>query len=453
MSTKRDTVYDVIVVGGGTTGGFAALSAAREGAKTALIERDGFIGGNAANGLPWLGFHHAGTGKQCVGGLPFSFIKELQDMGGATRLAKDPICGSAVGVNSTFLKLLFAEKFKEYGITSFLHTVAMSAYSDEQGLWHIRTFNSSGQWEVIGKTVIDCTDIAAMAISAGAEYSFGRQSDGKPQASSAVIRFAGIDMEALVGYFKENPKQMRPFKIESDTLQQYISSLSEQDIFVMGAFPDIIAVAKSEGVSYLRDRIIGVANVKEKELILVCSRSEGVDPRDNEGYTSAEHDALLQTKGILKLLREYIPGCKNAYPIASGHTLGIRETYHISGDTTLLPEQLMEGYRFEDAIAVGGYHLDVHSPDGGLKSQFPKAYSIPYSCMLPKGLDNMLVAGRCVSATTDAQASIRVIPILGAMGQAAGLAAALAVSQNKTVRNVDIAALQKKLKFNGAILP
>lgn len=447
-------LYDVIIVGGGTTGACAAIAAAKAGVKVAVIECEGFLGGNAANGLPWLGFHHAKTGRQVVAGLPAEIVRRLRAGNGATKTEADPICGSVTGVNSTMLKLVLSELFTEYHIHTYLHTFANSAVQNQEGIWEIGICNTQGSGRLYTKYLIDCTDAGTMAIFASASYHFGRESDQQPQVASTVVRFGGIDISALIGYFQENPGQMRPFHIEKPRLEQYLGTLPNAEIFVIGAFPELVLKAKEDGLDYPRDRVIGVVNAKEKEMILVSSRVTKVDPRNNECYSKAEHIGLQQTRTILQLLREYLPGCRNAFPIASGHTIGLRETYHIEGDILLCADDLLSGRRFDDAVAMGGYHLDIHSPDTqGLVTHFPPCYEIPYRCMLPKGIDNLLVAGRCISATQEAQASIRVIPILGALGEAAGEAAALAQKSGRDLREIDVKQLQTRLKQNGALLP
>lgn len=446
-------VYDVIVVGGGTTGCCAALAAARAGANTALIECEGFLGGNAANGLPWLGFHHPDTGEQVVKGLPEQIIRRLQKVGGATRMETDPICGSAVGVNATLLKMTLFQWMKEYGVTVHLHAFAGNARREKEG-WRLQIFHAGGTSHLSSSILIDCTDSGSIAASAGVCMHLGRAGDHQPQVASSVIRFGPVQVEEIIAYFRRYPLQMRPFKIGQEQLQQHLDALAQKEIFVIGAFPELIAQAKEAGLSFARDRLIGVVNAKAREMILVCSRVTGVDPWNNERYSAAEADSLLQTQDIWHLLREYLPGCKNAVPIASGHTLGLRETYHMKGDYCLTADDLLHARLFPDAIACGGYHLDVHSPDhGGLNSSFSPVYRIPYRVMLPQNQENLLVAGRCVCATQEAQASIRVIPISAAMGEAAGQAAAWAVQNGCAVRDVDIGAVQRALKSHGAYLP
>lgn len=186
--------------------------------------------------------------------------------------------------------------------------------------------------------------------------------------------------------------------------------------------------------------------------MLVASRVENVNPNDTENYTHAEMEGLAQTVGIMDLLHHYLPGCKHAHLISVGHSIGVRETRHMSGRYRLTGEDLMNAKSFEDTIAHGAYHLDVHSPDHkGLESQTPKPYSIPFRICQPIGIDRLLLAGRSVAADQAAESSLRVIPILGAIGQACGTAAALAKSHGGSTDAVKTEELIAALVHSGAM--
>ena len=210
--------------------------------------------------------------------------------------------------------------------------------------------------------------------------------------------------------------------------------------------------ALADGVDYPRDRLIGTGNALSGELVLVASRVENVNPNDTENYTHAEMEGLAQTVGIMDLLHHYLPGCKHAHLISVGHSIGVRETRHMSGRYRLTGEDLMNAKSFEDTIAHGAYHLDVHSPDHkGLESQTPKPYSIPFRICQPIGIDRLLLAGRSVAADQAAESSLRVIPILGAIGQACGTAAALAKSHGGSTDAVKTEELIAALVHSGAM--
>lgn len=443
--------YQTIVIGGGTTGVCAAIAAARGGAQVLLVELNGFLGGNAANGLAWLGFHSL-DGRQMVGGLPWEIITRLQAMGGATDFQDDPICGSCVGVDPTLLKILLHRMVRESGVTVRLHSMFSSVRALPDG-WEVTLCEKQGMVKIEADVVIDCTDTGDVAASAGASLRFGRDTDGKPQISSVVLRVGGVDMDAFCGYFQNHPDQLRPFPLTDAQQRFLVGSMREAPVFVMGAFPDLIAKAHADGLSYPRDRLIGTGNAQTGELTLVASRVEGVNPNNTMNHTAAEMDGLEQTMGIMRLLWEYLPGCERARLLSAGHSIGVRETRHLEGRYWLTGDDLMTAKAIEDTIAHGAYHLDVHSPDHhGLETRKPKPYSVPFRICQPVGMDRLLVAGRAVSGDQAAESSIRVIPILGAIGQACGTAAAMSLGTGASTNAVDIQALQAKLKMDGAII-
>ncbi len=445
--------YDVVVIGGGTTGVCAAVAAARGGAKVAVVDSNGFLGGNACNGMAWYGFHSLDF-TQVVAGVPSEIIQRLREIGGAGEFCPDPVAGSMVWVNSTLLKLTLTKMCIENKIDIYLHcmltnVVKCSAYEQE-----VIIQSKLNSIMMSSRVLIDCTDSGDAAVAAGAVWHRGRCADGKMQVASTTLFIRGVDMEEMLDYFDEHPDQLRPIPVPDEELRRLTKRMREATVFGMGAFPDIIARAKQEGLTdYPRDRLVGQAFPKINELLLVASRVEDADPTDIDAYTKAELTALLQTEATVKLLRDYIPGCKNAYVCGSGHHIGLRETIHVHGDLTLTEEDLLTGKEFSDCIARGAYHLDIHSPDHqGIETGHPPIYQIPYRALLPKGVEGIIVAGRAASMTQAAQASTRVIPIAGAIGQAAGTAAAIAFKDGVSPRQVDTAKLRQMLKEGNAIL-
>jgi hypothetical protein len=182
-------------------------------------------------------------------------------------------------------------------------------------------------------------------------------------------------------------------------------------------------------------------------------RVEDVNPNNAKGYTRAEIEGARQAQLWMTFLRNYVPGCERCRLVTTPSHIGMRETNHMLGEFILTRDDLMNGRAFEDAIALGGYHLDIHTPDhGGTETERPPTYQIPYRCLLPKDVDGLLMAGRCISATHEALSSTRVIPISMAQGQAAGTAAALAVRLGVEVREVPIGKLRAQLARDQAIL-
>jgi hypothetical protein len=180
------------------------------------------------------------------------------------------------------------------------------------------------------------------------------------------------------------------------------------------------------------------------------------DPTDPADVTKAELLAREQVFEVHSFLKENIPGFENSYVLSTALQIGIRESRMVEGEYVLTQEDLKSLARFEDAIAVANYDIDIHNPEGTGTSHYyfedGTWYQIPYRCLLPKGCENLLVAGRCISSTHEAQASYRIMPFCAELGQAAGAAVSVAVKNNTTLRGVDVRELQSILRNEGFVL-
>jgi hypothetical protein len=444
--------YDVIVTGGGVTGCCAAIAAARSGARTLIIEKNGFLGGNMASGLPWLGFHDKASGKQVIGGLPWEIIDEMQSSGDATDFVFDPITGSAVGVNAAMLKFTLLKKLQSAGASVLFHSMLAGTETNHQTITKLKVQTKQGLLDFTAKMFVDCTDSGDMCVLSGSEYVNGRAYDGKRQVSSLAMMVANIQFQEMLEYFKSHPAQIRPFPLSPELTNRLLEQMASAPVVVIGAFRDIVEKARQDGVPYPRSNLIGVVYPKVSEMVLVASRLEDVDVNNAQSYSYGEAEALMQSEGIMTLLRQYIPGCRSARLSGVGPQLGIRETRHIICDYMLTADDLLTAHPFPDAIAKGAYHMDIHSPDhDGLETKQPPVYQIPFRCLLPRNLENALIAGRCIGATHEAMSSTRVAPIVSALGEAAGTAAAMAANQNIQAKKLSVSDLQARLRENGAI--
>ncbi len=220
---------------------------------------------------------------------------------------------------------------------------------------------------------------------------------------------------------------------------------------------DLIQKATDAGnLNMPREDILFFHTPHEKELNINSTRINKVSGVDVWDLTLAEYEGRRQVRQIARFLKEYVPGFEETYVIQTAANVGVRETRRIQGDYTLTAEDVLSGKKFEDIIARGSYPIDIHNPVGRgtvLKElMLGESYDIPLRCLIPQKVDNLLVAGRCISGTAEALASYRIMPISMATGQAAGVCAALAIQEGKPPRKMEYQAIQKELLRQGANL-
>jgi len=445
---------DVLVVGGGPAGLGAALGAAATGAKTVLVERHGFLGGNATAALvmPLMSFYteypsrerlgaHTllptdhGPGDPVIAGAVRTFLARLVEQGGA--LAPSLETGFTVPFDPEQFKLTALELLDEAGVQFLFHAFASGVLGT--GRCDGVVFETKAGPQVVrARMIVDATGDGDIAAAAGAPYEIGREADGLVQPMTLMFRMADFERAAFQGYVTAHPDQWRG---------------------VHGLW-DLIARATAAGELDLpREDILFFATPHPRELSVNSTRVAhavpllGIDPFD---LSYAEWVSRRQMRQIVAFLRKYVPGFEQAYLVQSGVQVGVRETRRIRGDYRLTGEDVLAARKFDDVVARSSYPLDLHNPAGTgttLKRLPPgEAYDIPLRCLLPQGLDNVLTAGRCISGSAEAHSSYRVMPVCMAMGQAAGACAALAALNDTQPRRLATADVQRELLRQGANL-
>jgi hypothetical protein len=282
--------------------------------------------------------------------------------------------------------------------------------------------------------VIDCTGDGDISVQAGAPSETGR-ADGLVQPMTLMFRMTEFQQAAFEEYVKEHPKQWRG---------------------VHGLW-DLVQKATAAGELKLpREDILFFATPHEGEVSVNSTRVTRVLGTDVWDLSYAESQSRRQMRQISEFLKRYVPGFEKAYVMQSGVGIGVRETRRILGEYQLTVDDVLSARKFEDAIARGAYPVDIHNPKGAgtvLKRLPPgEAYDIPLRCLLPQRTDRLIVAGRCISGTHEAHSSYRVMPIVMATGQAAGVTGALAAREGKSPRDVEVARVQQELRRQGASL-
>ena len=449
MTNRTTRKSQVIVVGAGAAGIAAAISAARNGADTLLIEYQGFLGGISAT-LPWLGFHDRDY-RQVVKGLPAEIVSRLQQADGASSYEYDPKCGSFVSVDSHLWKCLAMELVQEAGVKVLFHSQVVETMRDGNRILGVVVENKSGRQELFADITIDCSGDGDVAARAGVRWEKGRTSDGLVQSPTLVFRIGGIDADQFVNACKSRNFNYREWIFNfPDLWEKMMNHLTPETPFILGGFANLIEQARKNGdFDVPQTRIVGVKLHRKDQVSIVMTRVLGLDPTDIDSLTSAYAKTYQQIPELLAFWRNYVPGGKNAYLIEIAPMLGIRESRRIIGDYVLTAD-LVSGRSFSDGVAMGGYHIDIHRPSGSwVESKNVQAYTIPLRSLIASKVEGLMMAGKCLSATHEAVASTRVIPICMAQGQAAGTAAAMAVGGNVDIRNIDTAALRSVLETQG----
>jgi hypothetical protein len=443
---------DVLVVGGGPSGLGAAMGAAQAGADTILVERYGFLGGNATAALvmPLMSFHTQrhdlqprtnstsflptdhGPGDPVIAGALSQLLGKLINNGGA--IAPSYETGYVVPFDPELFKISALELLDENNVKMLFHAFASSIYEkkDSRG---IILETKSGPLVIEANVIIDCTGDGDIAVSAGAEYMTGRDEDHLVQPMTLMFRMIEFARENFKGYVKEHPDQWRG---------------------VYGLWDMIKKASEAGDLKLEREDILFFDTPHEEELSVNSTRIIKVSGVDVWDLSYAEWEGRRQVKQIAEFLKKYVPGFEKSYIAQTGVTVGVRETRRITGLYTLTAGDVMGARKFDDVIARCSYPMDVHNPTGKgtMLRRLPpgESYDIPLRCLIPKNTRNLLVAGRCISGDHEALSSYRVMPTSMATGQAAGVCAAIASFAKLDPSEVDVGDVQKELQRQGANL-
>lgn len=423
-SVKIAGEYDVIVAGAGPAGICAAVAAARMGARVALVERYGVVGGNLTVGYvgPVLGMVGKGTMRDEI-----CSILEIgdNDMIGRTGKAHD----------FEKAKLALAEFVDHPGIDVFLQSSVFATVKDGNRVTGLLLATNEGQQAVMAPVTIDCTGDAAVSALAGAKIEKGRE-DGLMQPVTLEFTIDNIDETRGVICIGDVDDVM----LGDERFLDFCKRCADE-----GKLPPNLAAVRLHPVVRKGLRQVNTTQVNKVDITKV-----------NEIFP-ADLELRRQIKDLTEFLRNNLPGYEECRVIGSGATTGVRESRRVIGDYVLTAEDMVAGRKFSDvAVHNAEFIVDIHNPDGAgqaeEKIQYVTPYDIPYRCFLPEGIEGLMTAGRCISGTHRAHASYRVMSICMAMGEAAGTAAALAVKSNMTPRELPVGKLQEALIEKGVEL-
>ncbi|MCZ6671894.1 MAG: FAD-dependent oxidoreductase [Verrucomicrobia bacterium] len=451
MSVNFDYKTQVLVVGAGSAGVTAALAAARNGATTLLIERSGFLGGISAT-LPWLGFHDREY-RQVVKGLAQEFVRDLVADGDAVDPCLDPKCGSTFSFNFHAWKIMAMRKMEEAGVKVLLHAVYVDTLRENDRITGVVIETKTGRQNIGADVVIDCSGDGDVAARGGLTWEKGRTKDGLVQSPTLVFRIGGVNRQELVNACKDPAYNYREWLDPyPDVRERFVANLDDLPSFIFGGFADLMQQARDAGeLDVPQSRVVGVKLHEEDEFMAVMTRVLGLDPTNVDNMSNAFSSLYKQVTPIMNFFRKWVPGFSQCVLREIAPIMGVRESRRIIGDYILTGEDVIAGTEFEDAVSMGGYHIDIHRPSGSwVESYNVQAYTIPLRSLISKDAENLLMAGKCISATHEAIGSTRVIPICMGQAQAVGTVSAMAVNKNKSVRDISVHDLQNTLIDQGA---
>lgn len=409
MIDRFELYTDVLVLGSGPAGFAAAYTAAKNGAKVVVVEQNGDLGGISTSGLMshWTG--------SCDSPLYYEILKRTAENNEGE--FKNEITNL---IDPEKLKTLYLEMLCEVGCRIMLYTFAEDAICDGDKVIGATVINKSGKTDIYSKVVIDATGDGDIAARAGADFVLGRENDNKMQPATLMFKVGGVDYNRAVF--------LGSFESKYETTDGELQALAK------------------EHIPYPAGHILTYESTLPGVVTCNMTNAIDIDGTNADDLMYATLTCRRQMDSIVKYLREFVPGYENCYVISSASLIGIRETRHFKGKYTLNEQDILDAKVFDDYVVKDAYfNFDVHNISGagldktGVQKHFKqkKGYTIPYRCLLPEIKENLLLCGRNISGTHMAHSNFRVMPICVGIGEAAGAAAYICVSQNCSLNDVN----------------
>lgn len=436
--------YDIVIVGGGPAGVGAAVAAAKNGLKTAVVERHSMLGGNWTSGyvLSILGMYTYDGTEKIVGGVADEVVKNLKNYNGTKGKS-----GNFVPFRPDEMKISLGQLLEKMKVDIYFNAMVTGAEVKSGRVKFVEITDKKGVEKVKSKMFVDSSGDADLVYAAGFKTLSGKEGEGWHQEATIPFRIANVNENDMILFSLEHNDLVTVVVDEFGKLSRL--RLTDK----------LIGKAKSEHEIYLpnANAEFMFSTGKDGEFVCNATHVEIHDFTDSKEIAAAIGDARKQINSSIRFLQKYLHGFENSYLIDSAPSIGLRETRRAVGEYVLKRSDVIGNARFDDAIARCGHPLEIHDPKKGvvyvhLGGGDNSWYNIPYRSIVVKGAKNLFAIGRCLSAEFDAQASARVTGTAMAMGHAASVAASIAIKRSVSAKIVPVKELQKKLKGQGAII-
>ena len=451
MQDLYEREYDVAVIGGGPGGFSAAVMAARAGAKTLLVERSAFLGGAATSGLGTLGYLDR-RGDRALGGIPLEFIERLQAIGGAIGSFRCPVHNSITPLAQDMVKIICNRMCREAGVDVLYNAELSDAQVVNGVLTAVEIRSKAVSIRVKARTFVDGTGDGELAYRCGCRFVLG-QASGAMQPGTLMFTVTGHNLPAFFEYLQAHPEDYGVK--ESYAVGYDVDFFRNTPGHCFIGLQRTIEKARANGdFDVPRNQFIYITTPSDKLLAINTSRILNLNATDPFQQSAALAQGYEQVLAILRFMNRYVPGFENAVISQISPSLGVRETRHFVGLETLRPDELYSAKTEQNAIGRCAYNIDVHSASAETidLTLVDKSFGIPYGCLVPMGVEGLMLSGRTISVDPVVFAATRVMGPCMAVGQAAGLAAARRARTGQSLSEMDVAQLRRDLAGAGAVL-
>jgi len=368
--------------------------------------------------------------------------------------------GSITIFDPEIFRRVVLELLTESGVEIGLHTWFSMPWMDGACVKGAFVETKSGRTAISAKVTVDCSGDGDVAARAGAPMVVGGEASGPVQSSTVLFEITGVDPEAFLKAQRAHPDLYRTHH-DFRTVEGADGPELRPPVLITGLEPLMVPMHAKGKLGFPQPYLILSETTEKGHYLVNMAKVDDVVATDADSYSEGEVLGRMRVAKVIEFMRRHVPGFEQVRVVRTPHQIGIRESRHLIGEHVLTVDEMVAGKSYPDAIAMGGYYVDLHCREEQVDAAkriipetmtFQDGYFIPYGCLLPKEVDRLLVAGRCISATQAANGSTRVMPCCMALGQAAGTAAALAIGQGVSPRQVEVAELQKVLREQGAVI-